>query len=268
MFYLSPDAFIHFCQSQPIAVIWAVQLVFCFGCMLLFLRLFGAVGIYAYITVMIVAANLEVLKAVKLPFFDDPVALGTVVFSSIYLGTDILAEYYGPKIARKAVWLGFASYTLMIAIMMLALGLKPLTMAQAGSEWAWAVENHDHLMALFNPAPALLVAGMISYLFSQLYDVWIFHFLKCLTRNRWLWLRNNASTMMSALLDNIIFSILAWRILSEDPMPWPVLIFTYILGTYALRVIVALLDTPIIYLARYFLPEEDRILLEEEEASA
>lgn len=261
-FYLSPDRFIDFCQSQPIVLIWAIQLLFCFASLLLFLRIFGATGIYVYIAVSIIAANLQVLKVVQLPFFSDPVALGTVVFSSIYLGTDILAEYYGPKIARKAVWVGFASYTFMTIVMLFTLGFAPISLAEVGPDWSWAVENSGSLATLFTPAPALLVAGMIAYLSSQLYDVWIFNFLKCLTRNHWLWLRNNVSTLMSALLDNIIFSLLAWRILAEEPLPWTVLIFTYILGTYGLRVAVALLDTPIIYFARYCLPKEDREYLE------
>ena len=64
-------------------------------------------------------------------------------------------------------------------------------------------------------------------------------------------LRNNASTWISALIDNTVFSVLAWVVLAPEPMAWQPLIFTYILGTYVLRIAVAALDTPFVYLARW-----------------
>ena len=69
-----------------------------------------------------------------------------------------------------------------------------------------------------------------------------------------MWLRNNASTAISALIDNTIFSVLAWIVFAADPLPWSTVIFTFILGTYWLRLIVAAMDTPIIYLSRYVRP--------------
>src|SRR3546814_14286238 len=97
---------------------------------------------------------------------------------------------------------------------------------------------------LFMPMPALFGAGMTSYLISQLNDGWIYQSIRRLTGQRALWLRNNGSTMISALIDNTIFSVLAWVVLAPQPIGWEPLVFTYILGTYGLRVMLALLDTP------------------------
>ena len=60
--------------------------------------------------------------------------------------------------------------------------------------------------------------------------------------------------MISSLIDNTIFSLFAWIILNPEPLNFNTVIFTFILGTYFLRVFIALIDTPFIYLARFFLP--------------
>ncbi len=255
MFQLSPQKWIEWLHQFPPELIWLLLLGVCFTSILLFLRIFGAPGLFVYSAVVIIAANLQVLKAVQFSIFDHPVALGTVLFASSFLSTDILAEYYGPAKARRAVWLGFSAYALMTAVMILGLAFRPLSSESTTEDWLWAVENHEHLSALFTPTPALLVAGMIAYLCSQFHDVWIYNCLKKLTRNRWLWFRNNASTALSALIDSVIFSVLAWRVFAAEPLPWSVVLYTFILGTYSLRLVVALLDTPIIYLARFFVPK-------------
>ena len=86
--------------------IWVVFLFISFSAVLLFLRLFGEVGLYVYTVIVIIVANIQVLKAVKFSFFHESVALGTVLFASTFLCTDILAEHYGVKKARKNVLIG------------------------------------------------------------------------------------------------------------------------------------------------------------------
>ena len=93
---------------------------------------------------------------------------------------------------------------------------------------------------------------MIAYLSSQYFDVWLFSFLKKIFRDKYLWLRNNISTFSSSLIDNIIFSILAWIVFNPNPLDFYTVFFTYILGTYFLRILVAIFDTPFIYLAKKF----------------
>ncbi|MEL6941934.1 MAG: queuosine precursor transporter, partial [Bacteroidota bacterium] len=80
--------------------------------------------------------------------------------------------------------------------------------------------------------------------------VWFYGWLKKKMKGKHLWCRNNASTMVSALIDNTVFSVLAWIVLSSNPLPFKTVLFTYILGTYWLRIIIAALDTPMIYLAK------------------
>ena len=59
--------------------------------------------------------------------------------------------------------------------------------------------------------------------------------------------------MTSSLVDNIIFSFLAWIIFNPDPLNITTVLFTFILGTYFLRIIIALIDTPFVYLAGFII---------------
>lgn len=243
-------------QALPPELLWLLLLLTGYACLLTLWKVFGTVGLQVYVVVAVIAANIQVLKAVPFSLFEYPVALGTILFASTYTATDILAECRGPRIARQTVFLGFAGFLLMTLVMILTLGFRPVDPATAGADWAWAAANHTHLTAIFTPAPALFLAGMVSYLVSQMNDIWLFSLLRKRTEGKFLWLRNNLSTAVSALIDNTLFSILAWIILAEDPLPWSVVVFTYILGTYGLRLGVALLDTPILYLARQIAPQE------------
>ena len=172
------------------------------------------------------------------------------MFSSIYLATDILGEHYGIKKARNGVFMGLFAHLFFSSVMLLTLGFTPLTAEQAGGNMAWALPYHGHISALFTLQFSLFFAGLLAYMTSQLYDVWFYDWIKKRTKNRYLWLRNNASTMISALIDNTIFSVLAWIVLSANPLPFMTVLVTYILGTYWLRLFVATLDTPMIYLSR------------------
>jgi uncharacterized integral membrane protein (TIGR00697 family) len=254
---LSPAPLIATFNAWPPEAMLVVMPVLGFGGCLLLLRLFGAAGLYAFIAIAVIGANLQVTKLVSFSLFPEPIALGTVLFSSSYLATDMLAERFGAAAARRGVWIGFAAYLLWTLILIATLGYRPLDAATAAAtDTQWALPVQDAMLTLFSPAPALFAAGMIAYLTSQMFDVWLFERLRAASAGRMLWLRNNASTMLSALLDNTVFSLLAWIVLAANPLPLQTVIVSYILGTWVLRIVVALVDTPAIYLARRMrLPE-------------
>ena len=253
LFSLNFTDFVNSLNQLPILISWIFFLFFCLFVILLFLKLFGEVGMYIYTVIAIIAANIQVLKIVNFPFFDNPIALGTILFSTTYLATDILAEYYGTNYARKNILIGFVSFLIMTLFMLFTLGFPPLD-ASVGSDYSWALQVQENLMGIFMPFPTFFVASMIAYIISQYFDVWIYAKISEITNKKFLWVRNNISTMTSALLDNTIFSIFAWIILNPDPLDFNTVLFTFILGTYILRIIIAIFDTPFIYLAKYFLP--------------
>jgi len=247
--------FVVLLQGLPPELLWLAMLLVCFSSLLVLHRLFGEAGLYAYVVVAILGANIQVLKAVQFSVYSKPVALGTVMFASSYLATDILSECYGAARARIGVLLGLVCYLVFTMMMIVTMGFAPLTAEQAGQEMAWALINNQHIMAIFMHSPALFIAGMAAYLVSQLHDVWLFERLKAAFAGRHLWLRNSLSTAVSAFIDNFVFSILAWIVLAPEPLSFDTVFWVYVVGTYWLRLVIAVLDTPFMYLARRWSPQ-------------
>lgn len=196
-------------------------------------RFFGRVGLFGLLVFNLLLCNIQVLKTVEL--FGLTTTLGNVLYASVFLATDLLSEFYGPKEARKGVLLGFVALVMMVGYMQIALYFQP-----AADDFA-----QPHLSALFGFMPRIALASMIAYLISQLHDVWAFHAIKDRTGGKLLWLRNNASTVVSQFLDSAIFCTIAFWGLFPVDIFWEIL-----LSTYIIKVAVAVLDTPFIYLAK------------------
>ncbi len=239
---------ISFLASFNTEFVWIFFLFFCFLTILIFLKLFGYIGLYIYSVIAVIAGNIQVLKTVDFFYSFEPVALGTILFTSTFLCTDILSEYYDLKKAKMNILISFSGFLLMTILMIFTIGFK-----ESNGEFNSLVQNSMEI--IFLPLPIFFISSMIAFVSSQYFDVWFFSFLKNYTSKRFLWLRNNLSTLSSSLIDNIIFSLFAWIILNPNPMSFYTVIFTYILGTYFLRIIIAILDTPFIYLSKYFLPK-------------
>ncbi|BDQ38307.1 membrane protein [Pseudodesulfovibrio nedwellii] len=203
-------------------------------CMVLVVyRLFGRVGLFGLMVFNLLLCNIQVLKTVEL--FGLTTTLGNVLYASVFLSTDLLSEFYGKKEARKGVLLGFVALVMMVGYMQIALYFQP-----AADDFA-----QPHLSALFGFMPRIALASMMAYLISQLHDVWAFHAIKQRTGEKYLWLRNNASTMVSQLFDSAIFCFIAfWGLFPTD------VFMEILLSTYVIKIVVAGLDTPFIYLAK------------------
>ena len=243
------DFFINFTSylgSVNTFVVWIILLFFCFSSILIFLKLFSFAGLYVYSALAVIIGNIQVLKTVDFFYSPEPVALGTILFSSTYLCTDILSEHFGKDKAQKNVLISFVSFLFVTIVMLVTIGFNP-----SANDWA-----QDSLENIFTPMSRFFIASMIAYLVSQYFDVWIYSTIKNLTMNRFLWLRNNLSTILSSLIDNTVFSILAWIILNPNPETFYNVIMIYILGTYILRIFIAFIDTPFMYLSKIFLPRK------------
>ena len=250
----SPETIIAVLNYLPPEVISLCMMVVCGLAILTLLRFFGLHGLYMYIIVAVICGNIQVLKATQFFFSPEPVALGTIVFASTYMCTDIITEYFGPACARRAVLLSFAAMLLTTIFMILTLGWQPLPIDSINENFRRFSDAHNAMLTLFTPVPAIFCASIVAYIVSQYNDIWLFHLLRRLSQDKHLWLRTNISTMLSALVDNTIFSVLAWVILSPIPTDLHSLIYTYIFGTYVIRIVLAIFNTPFVYLAKQFLP--------------
>lgn len=236
---------VSFMQSLSTLWIELIFLFFCFTVILLSYHFLGTAGLQLFIVIAVIVANIQVRKLVEFPGFPEPIAIGTVLFSCTYLCTDILSEYESRRVAQRAVFLGFFGLLFWMCLMFFTMGYNP---SETDGQVQGAMET------LFVPFPRFFLASMIAYLLSQSHDVFLFSWLKRRFQRRQLWFRNNLSTILSSLLDNAVFSLLAWIVFAPDPLPFREVFFQYILGTYALRIAIAFLDTPFIYLAGILSP--------------
>ena len=199
----------------------------------------GRSWLYMYIGVCIVLANIFVTKQFTL--FGINATGGNITYGAIFLVTDLLCEHYGKEAGRKAVMHGFFAAIFYLITSQFILLLKP-------SEYD-AV--HNSMRSIFSFAPRIVFASLIAYLISQLHDIWAYHYIRRLTNSRMLWLRNNGSTWVSQLIDSLTFSLIAF----VGVFPFNV-VLQIILSTYLLKIIVAAIDTPFLYLSYRFLPDE------------
>lgn len=213
--------------------LWLVMLVLNFVVILGVYRFFGRSGLYAWLPISVIIANLQVLKTVEL--FGITSSLGNIVYATSFLATDILSENYGKKDAARAVGIGFVALLSLTLMMSLALLFDP-------SPIDFAQESMANLFTLL---PRIAAAGFIAYLVSQVHDVWIYALLKKRRpQRRWIWLRNNLSTMISQAIDSVIFVTIAFA----GVVPRREFL-QIVLSTYLLKWLVAAADTPLVYLA-------------------
>ncbi len=219
------------------SLLWVGFILIDLGLVTLIYRYFGKTGLYVVIVASIITANIQVVKTVEI--FGFVATLGNVLYGSIFFATDILNEVYGKKAARRGVWLGFIGMLLMTLWMQLGLRFVP-----HASDFA-----HGPLDTVFGLMPRIAAGSMVAYLASQHHDIWAFRYWKKKTQGRFLWLRNNASTMTSQAIDSAIFcSIALWGLYDTDT--W----LQILLSTYVMKLIVAGIDTPFLYLAKRVRP--------------
>lgn len=170
---------------------------------------------------------------------------GVVAYSATFLATDVVSEVYGRRAAGAIVKAGFLAQLAAAAFTFAALATPAAPFSPVPEDSyrtvVWAGSN-------------IIVASLIAYLVSQLHDVWAFHFWRSKTGGRWLWLRNNLSTLASQLIDTVVFLTLAFYVLPAllggQPVPLGVL-WTMIYSQYIIKAAIALLDTPLVYLGVY-----------------
>jgi len=170
------------------------------------------------------------------------VPAGVVAYAVTFTITDIISEVYGRKIASMTVLVGFVTQFFIILYSFIAL-LLPIASFQ--------MEYSNVFDKVFGVAPNIVIASLTAYLISQNHDVWAFHWWKKKTNGKYLWLRNNASTAVSQLIDTVIFITLAFGVLplitGGIGVSWNLIPYM-IIGQCIVKIIIAVFDTPFVYL--------------------
>ena len=167
------------------------------------------------------------------------VSAGILPYPLTFLVTDLISEIYGQKRANLVVFSGFIASMFVLLFLWLGGQFNAIPSSIVGDETYNSV---------FQNAWRIIAASMIAYLFAQFVDVRIFHFWKKLTNGKHLWLRNNGSTVASQLIDTtLVVCILFVGVWNGDQ------IFQAIIDGWLFKMLMALVDTPIIYGIVYLL---------------
>lgn len=187
------------------------------------------------------------------------VAVGVLPYPITFLCTDFISEFYGRRRANWLVIVGLILNIWVVFILWLG-GILPGFENFETGEPLGPDGTTPVFFQMRSLAFAAVGASMVAYLAAQLCDVYLFHFWKRLTKGKWLWLRNNGSTMISQLVDSTAVILITYMVgglagvLREDVPLWIQLLV--LIGTgYLLKVIVALLDTIPFYIGVNWLKE-------------
>ena len=144
---------------------WFLMLVINFSCILFAYRKFGKIGLYIWVPISTILANIQVVILVNL--FGMEATLGNILYAGGFLITDILSENYGKKAANTAVKIGFFSLVATTLIMQCAIHFKPLDVPEG-------LAIFESVKSIFSLLPRLAIASLIAYLISQFHDVWLY----------------------------------------------------------------------------------------------
>ncbi|WP_290923161.1 queuosine precursor transporter [Halodesulfovibrio sp.] len=169
------------------------------------------------------------------------VPAGVLAYSITFIISDVISEIWGKDCANNIVQCGFITLLMTSAL------------AWAAVTWPSAPfwNGQESFSAVIGSTPRIVAASLVAYLVSQKHDIWLFHLLKEKTNGRHLWLRNNASTVISQLIDSTIFVTIAfWGILPVGEV---------ILGQWLIKLTIALIDTPIVYILCHSLRKQAQL---------
>lgn len=212
-------------------ILWLILILANFSLTLVAFRFWGKLGLFVFAILSIILANIQALKQVQL--FGMNGSMGDISYIGVYLISDILSENYGKEMARKIIFLGMFSVLATTIIMYLSLQLVPSSYDQAQG----ALNN------IFGFFPRLVLASICAFAISQSYDILAYQFWrKKFPGFANIWIRNGMSTLVSQLIDNALFTIIAFS--GVFPMSYMLQIF---ITSCVLRTIISLLDTPFVY---------------------
>jgi hypothetical protein len=155
-------------------------------------------------SVLLVTGNLIYQKFVSLPLFSLPnleLSVGAILYPLTFLLTDLITEFYGKEKARFCVRLAI---TMNVIVALTIAGMDQLTATE------WSKIDNDAFHKVFGFYSVAFMGSVIACYVAQMADVSIYLWIRKLTGNKWLWLRNNGSTTISLFLDtSIVISFMA-----------------------------------------------------------
>ena len=207
-------------------------IILCFGIEVLIEKIFKKEGLYVWIAVALVTANLLVAKNINI--LGLQATLGNILFASTFLATDILSEKYSTKENRKAINLGICAVVLFTIATQFALRFIPNELDMV----------NDSLKNIFTFNLRISISSIVMCYLSNMLDIIVFEKIKKKIPNK-MWIRNNIATIISNCLENYLFTIFAFIGIYDLKT-----IFAIATTTTILEIMIAICDTPFLYLSK------------------
>ncbi|MDA7730960.1 queuosine precursor transporter [Flavobacteriaceae bacterium] len=178
-------------------------------------------------------------------------SVGILPYPITFLVTDLISEIYGQKKANQVVVAGIFASFFSITIILISNYVPALESSPI---------NDETFSNVFSLSGLAVLASMLAYLFAQFIDIKIYHFWKKLTKGKMLWLRNNFSTFSSQIIDTVtVISLLClFEVLSWDSF------FGLVVSGIVFKILIAFLDTPLLYLSVYLFRKKFNLKIGEE----
>lgn len=213
-------------------ILGVISIILTFSSVVLMEKLFKKEGLYVWVSIATILANIIVCKTVTVLGLTS--SLGNIMFASNFLATDILSEKYGKEDAKKAITIALVSTIIFIVTTQISLLYIPDTTDIA----------QDSMKTLFGLNLRTSIASLSMFYISNLFDIYLFDKLRQ-KYPRKLWLRNNVATIISNSVENYFFATIAFIGIFDIPT----IISIATTGTI-IEIVIALLDTPFIYLSK------------------
>lgn len=210
-----------------------------FSMPILSLKFFKKQGLILWMVIATIAANIEVMILVRA--FGMEMTLGNILFASTFLITDISSEVYGEKETKNIVKAGIFSFGIFTLI---------------SASWMLYIPSENDIIKasidkVFAHTPRIMFVSLTVYIIVQFLDIYLYHRIWQLTKKqfndakRFLWLRNNVATIISQIINSVLYTLLAFY----GVYPLTVLI-KIMISTCLIFIATSIIDTPFLYLAR------------------
>ena len=213
-------------------ILGVISIILTFSSVVLMEKLFKKEGLYVWVSIATILANIIVCKTVTILGLTS--SLGNIMFASNFLATDILSEKYGKEDAKKAITIALVSTIIFIVTTQISLLYIPDTTDIA----------QESMKTLFGINLRTSIASLSMFYISNLFDIYLFDKLRQKYPKK-LWLRNNVATIISNSAENYFFATIAFLGIFDIPT----IISIATTGTI-IEIVIALLDTPFIYLSK------------------
>jgi len=184
-------------------------------------------------------------------------SVGVIIWPVVFITTDIINEYFGKKGIKKI------SYFTILLIIYVFIIIYMSTKLTPNNYWLNinSVDNHGNPFnidyaynIIFLQSTGIIIGSIIAFLIAQILDVIVFHNLKKMTKGKFIWLRATGSTLISQFIDSFVVLFIAFYLLAPNDKTWSLSqVFSVGFDNYTFKFIIAILITPLIYLAHYLI---------------